>query len=131
MIRPRILLIDDDDALLYLFQRYAEQRGFALDKAPSVEAAHAMVGQLRPALIVLNRLLAATADPSALTALQINLAAHNIPIAGFAQAVVEAEAADLAIDYDLTLPLLYDDFCSALAALGVDRSSSVGDPTYL
>ena len=118
---PIILLVDNDESFIYLVRRYAEQSGFAFSSAPSVPAAQAMVGELRPALVVCNRLLAALADAGALAALQADLARSDIPIAGFGQAVVEAGLAALEIDYELTLPLLYGDFCAALAVLGVIR----------
>ena len=118
---PIIILIDNDESFVYLIRRYAEQSGYALGHAPSVQAARAMLGQLRPAIVLLNRLLTASDDRSVLAALQAELAEHDIPIVGFSEAVVEAGPAEIDVDYELTLPLLYDDFCTALESLGVER----------
>ena len=83
-----------------------------------------MLGQLRPALVVFNQLLVAAADQAALAALQADLSALDIPSASFAPAVVEIGPAAFEVDYDLALPLLYDEFCAALAALGLERPTA-------
>lgn len=121
MVLPIIVLIDNDDSFIYLVGRYAEQCGFGFGHAPTIQAAHGLIGQLRPALVVFNQLLAASAEPGVLEALQAELADRDIPSAGFAQANNEPVRDQLGVDYELCLPLLYDDFCSALAALGIAR----------
>lgn len=125
---PTILLVENDASLVYLIGRYVEQGGYAFAHAPDVPAACAMVGQLRPRLVMLNRLLATLADRGALAALQAALAAHDTPIAGYSQAVLDAGTCLLDIDLNLALPLLYDDFRAALSALGI-KQHAADEPT--
>lgn len=117
-MQPRILLVDHDQGFAYLLRRYAEQCGFGCDLALSFEAARALIAPRRPALVLVNRQLASSEAAGALAALQAELAAYDIPLASVAQEAGNPAPA-LAADYEFTLPLLFDDFRHALAALGI------------
>ena len=117
-MRPIILLVDHDEGFAYLLQRYAEQCGFGCEHVLSLEAASTQIAPRRPALVLVNRQLVNAEAALALAALQAELAAYDNPLASVAQAAASPVPA-LTTDYEFTLPLLYDDFCHALVALGL------------
>ena len=106
---PRIILIGNSPALIYLIGRYAEQGGYELtifSTAPSGEEAC----DLSPAVILFTSI----GQLEAAQLLVKDLTNCDIPVLVYSSAADETRAQEIGADHSLTQPLTYDDFLGAM-----------------
>jgi DNA-binding response OmpR family regulator len=115
---PVILLISDDSQFIYLIARYGNRCGGQIISASTLHAALAQIHQARPALVVLDGLLAPPEGWHILRALKADPATCAIPLALASAVGDEVRAWEEGTDYWLAQPVLYDDFLAVLQAIG-------------
>jgi DNA-binding response OmpR family regulator len=115
---PVILLISDDVQFTYLVARYGNRCGTRVISVTTLEAALSQIQRARPALVVLDGLLAPPGSWPSLQALKAGPATGVIPVALASAVGDEARAWGEGADYWLAQPVLYDDFLAVLQASG-------------
>jgi len=119
---PVILVIGEDDALVYLIERYAARAGFGLHVI--TEPTAAAVSGFEPAAVLFSSLESLeVARPR-----DTGLVDNDAPLVVCTSMADEKRARDLGADYCLLHPLTFPDFMAAMVALGVSdgRSSLAG-----
>jgi CheY-like chemotaxis protein len=128
MTWPTLLLIAAHPQFIYLIKRYGEQSGCRVISAGTVDVALELMPQARPAMVLLH-LMSSTHDGwSSLRRLKADLAAYAVPITVISAIADEARARDEGATYWLWQPVMYADFCAALAVTGVLPHNSA--PTH-
>lgn len=110
---PLILLVGEDDALIYLIERYTERGGFRLHviAAPTAE----VISELGPAAVWFSSL----ESLEGLRPRETGLVDHDAPLVVCTSTADERRARELGADYCVLHPLTYSDFMAAMAALGM------------
>ena len=110
--KSAILLIGKDDALNYLFGRFAEQSGYQL-AGNTEDISVSEIETVKPAVIIFL-------SPDVLSKRQplvTELSSHDSPIVVCLSAAEEVGARELGADYCLFHPISYDDFQTALRTI--------------
>lgn len=113
-MRPRILMIGNNSALAYLIERYAHQEGYDLIIQTVLPQA-SQIRALQPAAILF-------ASPDELEIAQPLLAemtGGDIPILVCISSAEKTRARELGADSCLAHPLTHEEFCLALASVGL------------
>jgi CheY-like chemotaxis protein len=118
---PLILLIDNSLDFAYLIDRYGAKSGCRIDHATTIEGALAKIKHNPPEALLLNLMLPSNSGWQLLQSAKCDESLKRIPIIGFSSIRDEARARVEGADYYLWKPIMYDDFLSALEAVGVKR----------
>lgn len=113
-VQPLILFVGDNPTLEYLLNRYAQQSGLRIRVEPAGPAA-AELSALQPAVVWFPSLesLEASQPRSA------NWVGDGTPLVVCLSIADETRARELGADYCVLQPFTYQDFLTALAAVGV------------
>lgn len=119
MKRPAILLVDDDQNILYLFQMFLRELGYRVETASTREEALSMVKSAKFDLIVQDLILGETrGDWLALELDEIDEDLRFIFLTGFSSLDINLEAPPIDICAVLTKPISLEDLgASVLEAL--------------
>ena len=116
MSRPTLLLVTGHPQLRYLITRYGERSGCLVLGAENVEGAMALLGQERPAALLLHLLPWPDESWAALRRLRSSPEAAGIPITIISALADEARAREEGAAHWLWQPVMYADFLAALSA---------------
>lgn len=119
MSQPTLLLISGNQQLLYLITRYGERSGCRVLGAETVEQAAALIGQERPAAVLLHLLSTPGQGWESLQQLKGLAPAAGLPIVIISAVADEARARAEGATYWLWQPVMYADFLAALADTAV------------
>ncbi len=126
---PSLLLIAVHPQLIYLIERYGERSGCRVISAGSVDAALALIGRERPAMVLLHVMAWPHDGWHLLRRLKEHDADSSIPITVISAMADEVRARDEGAAYWLWQPVMYADFRAALVATGVLPGSAALQPT--
>lgn len=118
MSQPTLLLITGNPHLLYLIARYGERSGCRVLGAESVERAIALIGQERPAGVLLHLLSTLGDGWEGMRRLKADPAAEGLPITIISAVADEAGARAEGAAYWMWQPVMYADFVAALSVTG-------------
>ncbi len=115
----KIMVIGDDSSFCYLMRRYALKSALPVVFAYMGEDALALVRHENPAAIVLEVGRPGTAGWDVLRSLKTNQVTCDIPV--ILCSWLDEEDCGLGVGADVYLrkPILYEDFLSALASVGI------------
>lgn len=119
------LLVEQNDSLIYLVQRYGEQAGLRILIATGSEAVE-RAGQEQPAVILLEADLPKRSGWEILRALKADQRTGHLPVVMYAGLDQRAQILAEGANGCLQMPFLYEEFLSALAAVGVTGKASDG-----
>jgi hypothetical protein len=108
---PTILVVDGDDGLSYLLERYAQRGGFGFRRVRASSPAAAGDGPLSLWLPSVERL-------EAVSPRETGLVGDDTPVIVCSSPEEESRAHGLGADYCVMHPLRYPDFLGALRAVG-------------
>ena len=111
------LLVEQNDDLTYLIQRYGQEAGIRIIPASSLEAAE-RAREEQPAAVLLDADLPAQRGWEVLHALKADDRTRRIPVVMYAGMDQRARMLAEGVDEYLQLPFLRKDFLAALAAVG-------------
>jgi DNA-binding NtrC family response regulator len=119
MKRPAILLVDDDQNILHLFQMFLREEGYTVETASTQEEALSMVKAAKFDLVILDLILEETrGDWLALELDEIDEDLRFLFLTGFSSPNINLEALPIDICAVLTKPISLEDLgASVLEAL--------------
>lgn len=119
---PAILLVGEDEALIYLIERYAARGGFRLHVV-ATPTSEAVSGHRHAAVWFSSLESLEIARPR-----ETGLVGHDSPLVVCTSMGDERRARELGADYCVVHPLTYPDFMAAMTALGIidGRAVSTG-----
>ncbi len=123
------LLVEQNDNLIYLVQRYGEQAGLRIIIATGPEAVE-RARQEQPAAILLEADLPERSGWEVLHALKADRRTRHLPVVMYAGLDQRAQILAAGANGCLQMPFLYEEFLAALEAVGVRGEASNG-PTDL
>lgn len=123
MKRPAILLVDDDQDILHLFQMFLREQGYTVEAASTREEALSMVKAAKFDLVVLDIILGEIrGDWLALELDEIDEDLRFLFLTGFSSPDIDLEALPIDIYAVLTKPISLEDLgASVLEALPKER----------
>jgi CheY-like chemotaxis protein len=117
-----IMVVGDDSSFCYLMRRYANKSTHRIMFAYSGEEALALARRERPAVVVLEAGRPGTMGWSVLRALRADQATRGIPVVLCSWWDEEEQGLEEGADVYLRKPILYEDFLTALADVGIKNS---------
>jgi CheY-like chemotaxis protein len=119
------LLVEQNNDLLYLLQRYGEQARLEIVIATAQEAVQ-WAREKQPAAILLAADLPGQNGDEVLHALKANPLTRHIPVVMYAELNQQAQILAAGADGCLQMPFLYEEFLTALEEVGVKREATSG-----
>lgn len=117
-----IMVVGDDSSFCYLMRRYAKKSAHQIMFAYSGKEALALAQREKPAVVVLEAGRPGTMGWSVLQALRADQATHDIPVVLCSWWDEEEQGLEEGADVYLRKPILYEDFLTALADVGIENS---------
>jgi CheY-like chemotaxis protein len=117
-----IMVVGDDSSFCYLMRRYAKKGTHRIVFAYSGEEALTLARREKPAVVVLEAGRPGTMGWSVLRALREDQITHDIPVVLCSWWDEEEQGLEEGADVYLRKPILYEDFLTALADVGIKNS---------
>jgi urea transport system substrate-binding protein len=117
-----IMVVGDDSSFCYLMRRYANKSTHRIVFAYSGEEALALAWRETPAVVVLEVGRPGTMGWSVLQALRADQVTRDIPVVLCSWWDEEEQGLEEGADVYLRKPILYEDFLTALADVGIKNS---------
>jgi len=115
-----VIIAVNDENILYLLQRYAEESGFQTVSASQCKDVLALLAQhATPALIILDSESTCVTARKMWHGLEVEAAARNIPVVVYSYLDEPAESWHEGVAGCLPNSVMYDDFVAALKTAGV------------
>jgi CheY-like chemotaxis protein len=111
-------LVEQNNDLIYLIQRYGEQAGLRIITTTGLEAVE-RAQQEQPAAILLEADLPERSSWGILHALKANRSTCHLPVVMYAGIDQRAQILTAGANACLQMPFLYEEFLSALEVVGV------------
>ncbi len=122
-----VLLVEDDPQFAYLMRRYADSSGCQLVHVDSIDQTIPLAHKELPNLILLDLALNGTDGWQVLKELEADPITSKIPVFVLSASEVAAHGWEEYADDCLIMPIMYEDFVSALAkAIARLPSDAVG-----
>ena len=127
-MQPKILIVDDEALIRMLYQKHIERAGYELLTAKSAEEGLAIVRAQKPAVVILDVIMAGADGLAALRELKSNEETKTIPVIIFTATISKAydetrrEAASAGAATFLTKPLSPDRLVAEIARLVPDTA---------
>lgn len=118
---PRILVVDDEEPILFAISEYFEPLGYQVDCARELEEAEALLAHLRYALLIVDLRLTGIHSNEGLEL--VRFARERSPwtriivLTGYGSADMEAEALDRGVDAFLHKPRPLSELAAIVAEL--------------
>jgi urea transport system substrate-binding protein len=116
------MVVGDDSSFCYLMRRYANKSTHRIVFAYSGEEALALAWREKPAVVVLEVGRPGTMGWSVLQALRADQVTRDIPVVLCSWWDEEEQGLEEGADVYLRKPILYEDFLTALADVGIKNS---------
>lgn len=125
-----ILLVDNDPEFIYLIERYCRIIDWEVARANSADTALAQIQKVKPAMVLLNLLMAPDGGWEVLRELKRDARTQGIPFTVYSSIPDEERAWGEGADFCLWKPIMLEEFVAALEAadMPVLRHSQGGDP---
>ena len=121
---PAVLIVEDDQACMYLWQRYVGECGFRAVCTLTGQEALDLARREQPVLVVLDVLLPDIDGWEVLHALKANDATRDIPVLICSALREEKRSLKEGADGYLQKPILYENFLRALSNMGMQPRST-------
>ncbi|MGE0452003.1 MAG: response regulator [Vicinamibacteria bacterium] len=119
--RPRLLVIDDEEPILFAAKDYFETKGFAVDCAREVEEAEALLSHVSYAAMIADLRLTGAYGTEGLSLVRFAKERHPetrvVLLTAYGSREVEAEALRLGVDCFLLKPKPLPDLAQIVAGL--------------
>ncbi len=126
---PKVLLVQDDPQFVYLIQRYCRSSGCQVIRVDEVNQTVTLAQQELPNLILLDLAPDRAERWQLLQALRSDPATCKIPVFICSASEVAMQGWEEYADGCLLMPVMYEDFCSVLAAsISFPTSDAASEP---
>ncbi len=120
-MRPSVLIVDDEPAILFAISEFLTARGYAVECASEVEEAQALVSNIDFDVVITDINLSPIAHSGGLLVISCirerGLRARVVVLTAHASPETTAEAHRLGIDLFLRKPVVLSDLATAIEAL--------------
>jgi two-component system, cell cycle response regulator DivK len=123
------LLVEQNESLIYLIQRYGQEVGMKIITASGAEAVE-RVGEIQPAVILLGADLPGKRGWETLRALKADRYLRHIPVIMYAGMDQRVQMLEEGADGCLQMPLVREDLWAELVAMGLLTSVEPELPPY-